>query len=471
MAKIPMTEGMTDNRYEQYADGYFKKYRRQIEMLEGSPLSKIRSIKPYDAYALGKQLDQYENLQEFKEAEGTVASLGVIPTVAFDVITASYGSSPISALASVQPIDEEQGLIYYKSVYARTSRGNVTAGDRIVSNYTPPDVQPLGFAGSNTSVVIATTAANTSTYSGVLAAKPIRPGSLRLVVQGASSPTFDNSKGVILGRDYSGTINYDTGEVTVDFRTAPAAGKSVTIAYSTDWEAAPDLPRISSGYDTRMITAEVFALKTMIGLQYNFVMRKKFGISAEEDAAADLVATINMEISNNMIVKLDRAASGVDITFPKPTYSATNGISNADYKLGFFDTMIQADNQILSNAGRGNVTSLVAGLYAAGFLATLPGFVKLSAGNINGPHIYGTLNGMTVVRVPDSRILDADSILAIYNGTSPFDSAAIYAPYMPLSITDTLPIGNNPLMSHKGAIVWAGVDVLVPAFITRIKFV
>jgi hypothetical protein len=171
---------------------------------------------------------------------------------------------------------------------------------------------------------------------------------------------------------------------------------------------------------------------------------------------------------NTLIVQLNAAAAGTVTTWSK---TAPSGVSYAEHKQTILDALVMAESEMLRNSGRGGISVLVAGRTAAAILSTLPGFVRISDGSTSGPHIYGTLNGMTVVRVPDQTILAADSILCLYNGTSPFDAAAVYAPYMPLVVTSALPAGNNPLMNQKAAAVWAAVDVLVPNFITKINFV
>lgn len=53
---------------EMAADRYFKRYRTHMNLLEsGSLLSKVRSITPYDFYALGKQLEQFEVYRQLCE--------------------------------------------------------------------------------------------------------------------------------------------------------------------------------------------------------------------------------------------------------------------------------------------------------------------------------------------------------------------------------------------------------------------
>jgi len=95
---------------------------------------------------------------------------------------------------------------------------------------------------------------------------------------------------------------------------------------------------------------------------------------------------------------------------------------------------MRAEVNMLGNAGRGTVSVMVAGRNACSIIGTLPGFVKISDGNMLGAHIYGTLDGVTVVRVPSNAVLDANHVYCMYKGTSPFEAAVAYCPYMPLVV-------------------------------------
>lgn len=138
-----------------------------------------------------------------------------------------------------------------------------------------------------------------------------------------------------------------------------------------------------------------------------------------------------------------------------------------EHKMTLKDSIADAEGVIVANAGRGTITVMLAGVKASAILSTLPGFEKLSDGQAVGPHIFGKLDGTVIIRVPETALLASNLIIPIWKGTSPFEAPAVYTPYMPLAVTSTLPLA-NPLVSQKAAAVWAGVDVLVNNFITKI---
>jgi hypothetical protein len=52
-----------------------------------------------------------------------------------------------------------------------------------------------------------------------------------------------------------------------------------------------------------------------------------------------------------------------------------------------------------------------------------------------------------------------------------FDAAVVYSPYMPLFVSNTLPVPNNVLQRQGIACVWAGMKVVAPAFINAVDIV
>ena len=87
------------------AEYYGEKYSDYMQYLEKSPLNKYHVYSEYDMYALGEQLQRFEDYKKFCEDNGIVNELGTLPQIALDVITASYATSIVPVVASVQPIN------------------------------------------------------------------------------------------------------------------------------------------------------------------------------------------------------------------------------------------------------------------------------------------------------------------------------------------------------------------------------
>jgi hypothetical protein len=454
------------------ADHYYTKWNKQMRVLEKSVLAKVRKgISASDVYALGKQLDQFEAYLELCEEEGSTNQLGQLPKVAYDVITAVHGVSILPVVASVQPIDEERGNVYFKDIRSATTKGTQTAGETVVDPRTGV-VTPAGYASNFISAeVIATTPGSSppTSYSGTLAAAPARTETIQITVQGTPAVfAQDDGNGNLLGVGVSGTINYVSGAFTLNFAVAPAINTQIYASYQQNYELSTDIPQIDTFFNSVGIQARIYALKGTIGMLQSFGMRKRFGLVAEDEIAKDLVQEVNREIGGDLIRGL--AASAIGLTTFSRTPPSTS-ISFFEHKQTYKDSLASSEAVLVGNAGRGTISLLIVGKNHAALISSLPGWKKLYDGHALGAHVFGELDGIPVVRVIETSILPVDYGLAVWKGGSPFEAAAVYSPFMPLAVTSTLPQAPNPLNSMKAAAVWAGVQTLVPQYVTAFNVV
>jgi len=474
-----MSEHLNENKMKKMAERYYEKYRDQMDALDHSILAKARGGSPssQDYYALGAQLEQYDEYQAICEEEGNIGQLGKIPQIAYDVITAVQAVSIIPVISSVQPIEEERGTVYFKTIRSATKRGSQNVGN-VVTDPRSGIVTPSGYSSAyvQNEVGASTGAVPVAPfhYQFTLANAPVRPQAVTIALAGVYLTTIycqDNGTGVLLGTGQligglyvgmSGTINYTNGLVDVYFTSAPPALTNILATYETNFETNADLPLIDTYFDSKPILARIYALKGTIGLLQAYGMRKRFGLIAEDEIAKDIVTEVNKEIGGDLVRKLFAAQMGNTQWSKTPPAN----ISYFEHKQTFKDYLARAEAIMLSNAGRGTITCIIGGRDVCAIIQTLPGWTKLTDGNTLGNHVYGTLDGVTVIRVPESNLLAANKAILMWKGTSPFDTAAIYAPFMPLTVTATLPTAPNPLRQMKAAAVWAGVDVVVPNYIT-----
>ena len=435
-----------------------------------STVAKTRGVTNEDLFALGTQLEQYENFQAFSEANGGYGDLGVLPNIALDVITASTAQSPIPLIASIQPLQEQQGTIYFKNVIAETTRGGVVDNDVLVDPIHGRVKRTTNYAGEDIKgEVIGAGDDATLTFSGTVVYMPVRKREVEVyaTVGGEQKKLIDDGQGNLIGVGGSGVINYESGAFSATFLVAPEAGSDVTVNYATNFEALTEIPTIRSEFDSLPIRARTYALRSDIGLFKSYSLGKRFGINVEETMAKDLTQELTTEVASNVVMEAYVNATG-NIDWNK---TAPAGISFTEHKLTFFDALAYAESMILNNAGRsGGASALVAGHQATAIIRTLPGFKP--AGDLNavlGTHFFGTLDGKPVLR---SSVVPDQEILMISKGTSMFDTSLVYAPYLPLFVTNmTDGIDHNPLKSQKGVALQAGMLAPVPTLITKITIV
>lgn len=476
--------------YERGADLYYKKYKHQIDALqENSPLKTVKSITTYDVVALGEQLNQWELYKSmFLKESGTSSELGVLPNLALDIITASYGASIVPLLASIQPLDEEQGTIYFKQTRAVDARGqlvmgniptapyttgagqtstNITAGSVFRNPLTAPSGYALGYAGetvTQTTAPLAVAVTANTAYNMTLSPAPIRPDTLKVTVTYGSTVLVakDDGQGNIVGVGIYGTIlNASTGTIELKFTSNVPVGGVISVQFGTSFEENGAIPRITTVNTSTSVNAEIFALATELGLFKGFSMKKRFNQISEDEMVNDLSSEMTAEIGNQLIDRLYRASQGVTTWNKKPDA----GVAYAEHKLSFMDAIEDAGNVILNNAGRGQVNVIIAGVGVCAVLSNMPNFQRSNISGV-GPHVFGIYNGnVTVIRCP---MLPANEALLVYKGTGYFDAPVVYAPYMPLFITNTMPVPNNPLKTQAIAAVWTGMKVVVGSFITKL---
>lgn len=458
---------------------HWKKYREQLEQLESSPLAKVRPISSFDHYALGEQLETFEEMVAFNEAAGSISDLGTLPNIGLDVIGIGYGASPAAMVASIQPIDEETGTVWYKDVKAVDTAGNITAGDTIASSLAGQAVIPQNYASSQQSEAVGTGNDVLLQFTDTLTYLPVRPNTVSVVTTvgvagaGGTITAVDDGNGNMIGVGISGgTINYVTGIITnLTYVTEPTDGVDLTATYQQDLEGATDIRELNYDLQSKSVTAHPYALKGVVGLFKKFSMQKRFGISGEEEIAMDLTNAINNEIFGKLLLGVNAAiaATGAGVTWDA---GVPTEISEYAHRKAMQFAHDEAEGDLVTRAGRGSVSFIIAGSTAARYYKSLDGFVKLYDGNgISGAHLYGTYDGIPVIRVPLTAAnggMDPKVAYMGFKGNSPFEAAVTIAPFMPLTVTGMLPLGPNPLTSQRAAAMMTGVEVLVPNFLTKL---
>lgn len=477
-------EELLENQNERLVEGYFKKYKPYMQSFEKSLVAKAMDISEHHLIQLGKQLDQWETYKQICEASGSLQNLGELPKVALDVITATMSSSILPVIASTQAIEEQKSIVYFKNLRADNTKGNLTAGQKIVDPRTGT-VTPSGYASNQVSGEVGDVLAGaTLDYSFNLAALPVRSQFLKIYVAGFESLIFgedvgprgtDQNIGTILGKQVSGTINYTTGLVTLRFDEDPATleggvvGANIVCEYQQNLELVTDLPQVTSFLDQTSIEARAYALKSVIGMFQAFALKKRFGDSALDEMTMDLTREINSEIGGDFIRAYNANAVGnVDFDLTLPAGAA---YSEKQYRETYSLRMADSEAEMIANAGRGTVKVMIVGREHAALVRGLDGFQLLSDGNSLGAHIFGTYKGVTYIRVPEQALLDSKAGIGLYTGASPLESAGVYSPFMPLTVSGMASDLGNPLLESKAAATMAGIKVVVPQYATKLTVI
>jgi len=446
------------------ADFFAERYPDQIKALcEDSPLAKIRGVTPLDVQNVGQQLLMFESYVNYVNEIGTSADLGTLPNIALDIITGSYGASIIPLIASTQNLQEERGLVYFKTFRAENTRGNVTAGQTIRDPRSATQAYQQGYAGEIIGPeAVSSTTAGTMTYNIGLGFSPVRPKTLKLTIPALGIEAVDNGEGRLLGINCQGTINYATGAIVLQLQNVtPVTGDDIICEWGTDFEIDGNVPRMNIVIDSIDVKAEIFALRGQTGLFKNFAMRKRFGKMADQEMVNDLTNELTAELNYKATNLYLANAQGETAFNPKPA----DGVSFFEHKQEFLDKISQAEVSILDRAGKGRVNVFLCGTEVCSLFSNMPKFVRSNIDS-DGPHVYGSYDGMTVIRCPQFPRLEA---VALYRGPGMFDTGLVYAPYMPLFIGSTIPSPDNILMNEAVAAIWVAFKMVVANYCTKVR--
>ena len=94
------SQELRESRIKKDAEKLYDKYREQMDMYENSLFAKAKGgIDHYDAWSLGVQLEQFQDLLDICEEDGNTNQLGKLPLIGFNVIAAVQGQSVLNEYA------------------------------------------------------------------------------------------------------------------------------------------------------------------------------------------------------------------------------------------------------------------------------------------------------------------------------------------------------------------------------------
>lgn len=465
------------DRAESLAEKYSKRYPGFMRVLENSTLSRAISLQPHHYAQLGMSLDKVRNYIKLKEADGTATDLGTVPNIALDVVTYNFVSSATPIICNMQQLSDERGIVWYEQTKATTTRGNVTAGQILQNPLAAPQVYAEGYANAQLTVNLGTTVNSQLdyTYTAAFERVPVKPRSVRVVVNmptGILLATDPNGDGNLFGNGLLGTVDYETGDVVLKFGDNPGANIPVVGTYATDIEASGNISTINVDLLSKEINATAYALQAQIGLFKQYAMSKRLGINASDRLAQKLSDEMANELTTQAIAMVE--ANAVGVTNWNKAMPA--GVSWYLHKQGFKDALNEAEGVIFDNAGRGGITCIIASRKAATLFKSMPGFSKAALPVGAGATLYGTYEGVPIIRAPQlddgpSSAYPNGFAIPLYRGDQPYDGAIVHGTYMPLVSIKDIPVSTNITMQRQGVATWSGFAIVAPNFITRLNII
>lgn len=433
----------------------------------------------FDSAALGRYLGKWEQMLPTLESDPmTRDNLNDLLKVGMGLAALQYVALPIQLLASVQPLSDEAGVVYYRHAVANTTRGGVNAGDDLIKSMGKANVNLNNYTGERQTFTDSThfTVANgTTAVSNTLPDTNIRAYRVNITFTDGSGNTVftasDDGNGHIfgVGINPASSINYSTGVLSMQLMAAPSGTLTMTVDYQADLSLGNPAPSFKWELDKRNIQVQYWLLESRYSILANHLVKQRFGVALADDIAIDTVAQINAAVLYDAVAKLRAAAIANETANPSlaVTWSQTppSGVSAAEHRQTFTDCLENAGNFLASLNGRNQISFMIAGNTARMIMRTNGAAFEIKS--VPGPYYMGTYEGIPVFYAP-SDVVPADEIIIGYRGVMWFEAGLVYAPFMPVTTVEAN--GNaGTFVNSIGVAHGAGLQVTAPEFVVRAK--
>jgi len=370
----------------------------------------------------------------------------------FDIIAAVMPSLIANDVISIQPLTRRKGEIFYQEYHYGTTKGRVTSGDKmfardVVGNaeiWYSHETVPEELVATNGGVAGAGPFAGKADdalpgVAGTMVLKMAKDG-------GGFLTATDDGAGNLTGADVNaGTWNRETGDITVTWNSNAAANAELLATYRCDFERNPEnIPEVDLSISSESVEALSRALRCKYTLDFGYDMQEAFGLNPEQLLSTGLASEIRKEIDGELLQFLLDSAEA-----PAPTVwnsAAGGGISYAEHKWTFIDSIIEASNNIFDATRRAAGTFIIAGMGVCNVLESLTPRFQRQGKVQSGPHFLGTLDNTW--RIYKNPFFDRNTYLVGYKGDLWIEAGCVYAPYMPVFMTR--PIMLDDFINRRG---------------------
>lgn len=364
-----------------------------------------------------KHIDRANVLNETTQS----ADVSYFKKYAINLLSAAVPNLIATDIVSVQPLGARVGEVRHLKVTYGSNKGAIKRGQQMFGTF------EAGNGNTNYSAdLIEDEVATDVDTEMFLAWGPVVPGTVTLDING--TPGKDDGKGKIAGTK-TGTIDYESGKITF----SEAVSGDVTASYEYDNITAPvQAPEVNLQIAALPMIAKSRKLKALYSMDAAFDLQSDYGMQMNNELVAYTASEIKHEIDGEIMNDLLRIAGA-----PQTTFNATpgEGISLRDHNEAFYNTSIEAGNNIFQATRLATASFVIAGVGACNIIESLPRFKPSGISNPVGPHLVGWLGDKAVYKNP---FFPSDEYVFGYKGQGLFDAGFIYAPYMPIMSTQLI---------------------------------
>jgi hypothetical protein len=366
------------------------------------------------------------------------------------IIAALTPSLVLNEIATVQALEKRTGGLFYLNVTAVNAKGGVTAGQNLIGAKTGHVSSQTARRYASQRVEAELVSESTGlTVTGTLAYLPAIAGSV-VVTNGVETFT-DDGAGNLVGDTSpgAGTVDYDTGAVSVTFAYATTTDTYASYKYNYETKTTNPIPEINFDIVQATVTAEDFPLRSTYTLTSAVDLEKAWGLSLEDEVVKYVGNEVKFSQDHLGIDLMLAQAKGSDATTLSPyAITPSTGETWIWKKFQVLDHFEAMNNAIIAKTLRMMGTFLVVGNNGARLLKQLDGHFKFAGtpiSQVTGPYVLGELDGRVVVHDP---FFATNDIMMGYKGPDWKEAAFAYCPYIPLLSTPTVAL--STLKVEKG---------------------
>lgn len=373
-----------------------------------------------------------ENMRRFianMDETTRMINIGDFERFAFQMIRVLFPNLALQDLASIQPMTQSIGLVFFTKYTYGLTKGKAIAGTDAFENpnqsYSSEQIDEEQIETGDGATV---------NFTGYLSYLPVKPGTITLttVSSGVTLEMTDNGNGAFTG-DVGGasTINYVTGYYDITWSAAPDATVAVNAAYSYNMEANATLPQIDAQIISSPVRATMRKLRTLWSLEAAQDLMDMHGEDIEALQASAMVAKLKTEIDREGIDDMISMATGSLAAWSKTPGA---GVSYAEHKLSFIDKLIEGSNSIFNSTQLAVGNWIVAGINVSSLIESLPGFIPIPKPKASrGIYKVGRILDLDVWKDPTYQVAGVASpnaFLIGMKGEEMYETGYIHAPYI-----------------------------------------
>jgi len=416
---------------------YRDQYRSLGKRMESNEKADMRYRASMAMIMVERTKSIIDNMKRLHGESTVTQSFGNLQPRILDIVRIFYPNMIANELVDIQPLDGEIGQIFVLKPRFEDTFGGVTEGDEIFRTY-PTN---YNYAAETVNDVLGTPDGSTRAFSKTLANTPIRPSTVQLTYTtgGTTYTVTDDGNGNFTGTYVTGTVNYETGVVSITFAVSHAPTNSTTlpILYLYDSEQAESTIR-SVKFDLSLVPvkARQHPLKFKYSVAAGLAASAHLALDTEETLTQLAAEYIKNERDNKLVQLIVQNAThdnDLDFDADRATayYDKRSFYSELELKLNHAESLIQ------TAMGRGSVDFMLCGKNAAEVIMNSRGFRPEPYVPQIGSYKVGTLRDGKIA-VVKSLLMDADTYVFGFKGFMPGDSATILAEWVPIYATPTL---------------------------------